>query len=241
MMAPMYDTNASGASAVTAPPTWEDKSRGTRTRVALWLLQEVGVGSVFTKSMLRTAFPGVEQVDRRMRDLRASGWRIDTAKQDPTLQLDELRFVEQGEPVWQPGQGNGRKLNARERKAVLARDRFCCVVCGIAAGEPFPEDPLRRAQLSVSKQGDADSEGAYVTLCDMCRRSQAAPSIEEAFALIERLSAVERKALQAWLSAGRRQRGQLDLAWAVASRLSPEGQSAVIADLDGLGPVTGPE
>jgi hypothetical protein len=205
----------------------------------LWLLQEVGVGSVFTKSMLRTAFPGVEQVDRRMRDLRASGWRIDTAKQDPTLQLDELRFVEQGEPVWQPSQGSGRRLNARERKAVLARDRFCCVVCGIAAGEPFPEDPLRRAQLSVSKRGDGDTEGDYLTLCDMCRRSEAAPSLNDASRLIDELTQEERKALSSWLRAGFRLRGSLELAWAVASRLSPADQSTVIARLNADPAVTG--
>lgn len=54
-------------------PDWRTHQAGTRVRVALWLHSEVPVGSSFTKAQLRDAFPGVEQVDRRMRDLRASG------------------------------------------------------------------------------------------------------------------------------------------------------------------------
>ena len=42
-------------------PAWDDpdSSAGTMVRGALWLLQVVGQGGVFTKNQLREAFPGV--------------------------------------------------------------------------------------------------------------------------------------------------------------------------------------
>lgn len=222
MMAFMYDkTGASVPAAESEVPSWADDSRGTRSRVALWLLQEVGVGAVFTKSMLRNAFPGVEQVDRRMRDLRQDGWRIDTAKQDPTLQLDELRFVEPGSPVWDPRQPKAQGLSARSRKVVLERDRFSCVICGIGGGETHPEDPLRRAQLAVSKRGQGDDIDDYVTLCDMCRRARISPSMDQVLQLVGALTDAQRNTLLTWLAAGRRERDNLESAWALASRLAP--------------------
>ncbi len=57
-------------------PDWRDGTLGTRVRVALWLASEVGEGGTFRKQQLRDAMPGVEQIDRRMRDLRPAGWEI---------------------------------------------------------------------------------------------------------------------------------------------------------------------
>src|SRR4051794_13683960 len=85
-------------------PAWDDTStkHGTKIRVALWLLSVVGEGHLFTKAQLRDAFPGVEQVDRRMRDLRPHGWQLLTNREDASLSPDELRFVKAGEEVWDP-------------------------------------------------------------------------------------------------------------------------------------------
>ncbi len=86
-------------------PAWNDDEAkfGTKIRVGLWLVTEVRVGNTFTKAQLRDAFPGVEQVDRRMRDLRQHGWKIDTNKEDASLTPNELRFVQAGDEVWKPG------------------------------------------------------------------------------------------------------------------------------------------
>lgn len=228
----MYDK--AGPSEAPSPselPRWTDDSRGTRNRVALWLLQEVGLGEVFTKSMLRAAFPGVEQIDRRMRDLRQEGWRIDTANQDPTLHLDELRFVEPGAPVWDPKRPKDQSLSARTRKAVLERDRFSCVVCGIAGGETYPEDSLRRAQLAVSKRGAGEGISDYVTLCDMCRRAGISPSVDRVLPVLGELTDAQRHTLRSWLVAGRRERDKLESAWALASRLAPSQQEELVVML----------
>src|SRR3954447_17133914 len=84
-------------------PDWRTSTAGTRVRAALWLVEVVGVGNHFTKAELREAFPGVEQVDRRMRDLRDDSWVIATNREDRSLELDELRFVSMGGRVWEPG------------------------------------------------------------------------------------------------------------------------------------------
>ena len=44
-------------------PTWNDPgiSAGTMVRAALWLLDVVGEGNVFTKEEVRVAFPGMHR------------------------------------------------------------------------------------------------------------------------------------------------------------------------------------
>lgn len=89
-------------------PSWRDEKRGTMVRCALWLVTEVGLGEVFTKTQLREAFPETSQIDRRMRDLRDRGWRIATNREDVTLSSNEHRFVEMGAEVWKPGQSKAK-------------------------------------------------------------------------------------------------------------------------------------
>ena len=71
-------------------------------RGALWLLQVVGEGNTFTKNQLRDAFPGVSQVDRRIRDLRDYGWVVYSSTEDASLLREDQRFVKAGVPVWDP-------------------------------------------------------------------------------------------------------------------------------------------
>src|SRR3954468_17866908 len=100
-------------------PDWRTSGAGSKIRVALWLVAAVGTGGTFTKADLRAAFPAVEQVDRRMRDLRADGWVIATYREDRSLASDELRLVRVGAPVWETGyRPRSRAVPARERRAV---------------------------------------------------------------------------------------------------------------------------
>src|SRR3954451_2362547 len=117
-------------------PDWKTSSAGARIRVALWLVTEIGEGGTFTKSQLREAFPNVEQVDRRMRDLRPEGWSILTAAEDPTLAPEELRLGRIGGRVWERGYRSNAKstLSAKERQAIFLADGYQCVLCGTAGG-----------------------------------------------------------------------------------------------------------
>ena len=134
-------------------PDWRASTAGSRIRVALWLASEIGEGGVFTKSQLREAFPNVEQVDRRMRDLRPEGWKIATYREDRSLEVDELRLIAIGGYVWEPGYQSRASigLTDQQRQAVLARDGYACIHCGIAGGEQYPDDPVRTAKLTVRR------------------------------------------------------------------------------------------
>src|SRR3954471_10820587 len=114
-------------------PDWRTYESGTRVRAALWLMDAVGVGNSFTKAELRAAFPGVEQIDRRLRDLREDGWVIATYREDRSLDSDELRFVSMGGPVWERSyrRSGSPPVSAKMRSEVFAADQHTCVVCGV--------------------------------------------------------------------------------------------------------------
>lgn len=156
-------------------PDWRAYSGGSRSRVALWLVTEVGEGQRFTKADLRAAFPAVEQVDRRMRDLRPEGWVIHTYREDRSLAPDELRLVAVGGAVWEkhyrPRQA---VVSDRRRSEALVADGYACTCCGVGAGENYPDDMLRSARLLV-KRGQVDNEEAELrTICERCNASNSA-------------------------------------------------------------------
>ncbi|MFD8159703.1 MULTISPECIES: hypothetical protein [Streptomyces] len=102
-------------------PAWNDSelNMGSMVRAALWLVTVVGEGNVFTKRDLREAFPGVAQIDRRMRDLREYGWSIATNRDDALLGANECRFVKAGHPVWEPGVRRAARVPERANVDVL--------------------------------------------------------------------------------------------------------------------------
>ncbi|MDQ0685646.1 hypothetical protein QFZ56_004609 [Streptomyces achromogenes] len=104
-----------------AVPDWRDPSAGGGlVRAAAWLLQEVGEGGTFTKERLRADFPGIAQIDRRVRDLRDYGWIINTSREDPGLGQAEQRFVKRGLDVWDPEQRKNRAVVTGNAGRVLS-------------------------------------------------------------------------------------------------------------------------
>jgi hypothetical protein len=208
---------------------WSDESiGGTRMRVALWLNQVVGEGNVFTKADLRAAFPEVEQIDRRMRDLRESGWVIETNRQDPTLAPAELRLRQIGDPVWLP---DARKrqtaISASDRRRALQRYDYCCARCGVGAGSSFPDRPSELAVLTVRRLSLSTAPNAP-ELVVLCQRCSGPPSLEgdgeRLAALLEHMSPEDRERLAGWLDQGRRPVDHAELAWHQLSRFSEESR-----------------
>lgn len=210
-------------------PDWRDPgSGGTWIRVGLWLATTVGPGGVFTKQDLRTAFPGVEQVDRRMRDLRKWGWIIDENRQDVSLRLKELRLVKIGVRVWDDAERKASKRSAisnRVRQEVFSRDDHRCVRCGVAAGELFDDEPGVRARMTVahvypdSLAHDAAREQDLVTACQRCNEAlrQHTPNYLDADQVWERVREAGRAAkvrLLEWMEAGRRPQSSEDVIFA---------------------------
>ena len=192
-------------------PDWRTSTSGTRVRAALWLHHEVGVGGTFTKALLRKAFPGVEQIDRRMRDLRADGWQIATFKEDRSLAPDELRLVAEGGAVWEEGYTSLRPpaITPKERQATMKADGYSCVYCGIAGGETYADDPLRQAKLTVvRREGPKETAGTPLlsTTCDRCKKSDSSMSLDEILSQVDKLPLGERGQLAEWVQRGSRPR-----------------------------------
>lgn len=203
--------------------------------MALWLASEVGAGGSFTKAELRDAFPGVEQVDRRMRDLRAEGWIIATYREDRSLAPDELRLVKLGANVWEPGyrsKTSTSSISDKQRREIFAADGFVCIYCGVGGGEPYPDDPLRTAKLTIARaQPTDDGSPRLATVCDRChlRGSEEVTGNALASAIAE-LDVESRLRLRGWISRGARARDPLDEMWAAYRRL-PSADRARIKDL----------
>lgn len=220
-------------------PKWDDPSlrAGVMARGALWLVQVVGAGNTFTKSDIRSAFPGVSQADRRIRDLRDYGWTLDTPSQDATLERDQTRFVAVGTPVWDSRERRAarvaRPLTRDKRDAVLARDDYLCTVCGISSAEAYEDDPTQTAVLGITQRAVELSPGvvltSYVTTCKRCLRGKESKRVrvddvvKAAFALRDE----EQTEFLRWIEAGRRELRKPEQLWGRWLRLPPEARARV--------------
>lgn len=158
-------------------PFWSDTEGryGTMVRTGLWLVQEIGLGNVFTKEQHRSSFPGVAQADRRLRDLRAHGWIIHTSLEDVSLNQSEQRFVAIGNAVWDPiarKPVGTRKLTDKERMEVFAKSDYQCSICGIAGGEGYADTVGVNAVLSAVSRNvthlDGKKESIFRAECKRC-------------------------------------------------------------------------
>lgn len=213
-------------------------------RAALWLLAEVGEGNVFTKAELRSAFPDVAQIDRRIRDLRDRGWRIDTSRDDASLKQEEQRFVSRGADVWVPGQAKAPKhknsLTSAQRQKVFEADSYLCRSCGIAAGEEYP-DGITQAVLNIARRkvlmADGSEEYQFVTECKRCGSGKTDREVDlgALLELVESLSSMERRILTNWIAADQRSLEPIDKLWGLYRTLPEEARKTVanaLGDID---------
>ncbi|MEU6488479.1 hypothetical protein [Streptomyces sp. NPDC046887] len=229
-------------------PAWNDPEikAGTMVRGALWLVQVVGEGNTYTKDRLRDAFPGVSQVDRRIRDLRDYGWVLRTNSEDATLAAEDQRFVQAGVPVWDPvarrAAAPQKAVSKRERDAALARDNYMCTACGISGGEEYVDDSNQTAVLSATRREtvlpDGREEVLLVTECKRCRAGSGGQPAraDQMIADINDLDPGDRRRLLRWIERGRRGSTPLDRAWNTYRRLPSEARDEARAALgDGRG------
>lgn len=224
-------------------PSWQDAGLGTMKRVALWLVSEIGEGNTFTKEQLREAFPGVSQVDRRMRDLRDFGWTIHTNREDAGLDSHEQRFVKPGDPVWEPGRATRKTgttaIGAGRRREVLSRDGNMCRSCGITPGDIYA-DTQEAAQLDIARRDVVKPDGSkateLVTECKRCRVGGTSLTADLGKILKEAasLAPIERKVLSDWIAADRRQFSRLEQIWSDYRSLPEDSRAQLRAEL-GLG------
>lgn len=221
-------------------PSWEDPGLGTMKRVALWLVSVIGEGNEFTKEDLRKAFPGVSQVDRRMRDLRDFGWRIDTNREDAGLDSHEQRFVHAGTPVWEPGRATRPKesavIGAARRREVIARDGNMCRSCGITPGAVY-DGTFEAAQLDIARREVRKADGTtaveLVTECNRCRVGGRGLAADPGGVMqrVAALSPIERRVLAGWMAVDRREFSRVEQLWSDYRSLPAESRAAMRAEL----------
>lgn len=233
---------------MTTLPSWQNEMDGGRkvggmVRAALWLLTVVGEGNVFTKAELRAAFPEASQIDRRIRELRDRGWRIDTSRDDPSLKQEEQRFVSQGAQVWVPGQAKAPKhknsLTTAQRQKVFEADSYLCRSCGIAAGEEYGDGGgLSQAVLNIARRKvllpDGSEEYEYVTECKRCGSGSGDREVDLGVLLehAENLSPIERRVLAGWIAEGRREPEPIEKVWGIFQTLPAEARAAFASALE---------
>jgi len=215
---------------------WRTSTLSSRVRAALWLHAEVGPGGSFTKQQLRDAFPNIEQIDRRMRDLRAEGWVIATYREDRSLSSsDELRLVREGGAVWERGYQSLKRdaISDKMRQAVFAADNYVCLFCGISGGESYPDDALRTAKLTVARvEATGNGEKQLLTCCDRCHAGQPPQeTTAQLLGAVGSMTAEQQDRLGAWVRSGKRAIAPEHLLWARYRRLPAEARDAVAAEL----------
>ncbi|MFF5189452.1 hypothetical protein ACFY30_37775 [Streptomyces sp. NPDC000345] len=231
-------------------PSYQDKKFGTMVRAALWLVTEVGEGRIFTKTQLREAFPEVSQIDRRLRDLRDHGWRIDTSRDDPSLLQQEQRFVTRGADVWIPGRSKAPRhkssLTAAQRAKVLQDDNYLCRSCGIGAGEAYEDSGgMELAKLNVSRRKVLHSgeskvpEYQLVTECKRCGNGGGPDrevDLDALLELVEDLAPLEQRLFAKWIDADQRTFSPIEKVWGIYRTLPQESRGEVakaISDMTG--------
>lgn len=160
------------------------RSPSSLTLVAQWLADEVGEGGIFTKQALRNALPQFEQVDRRMRDLRSYGWRIDTYLEDAELTSGQLRLVYVGPRPGDPGfkAPATDRVSSKERVAAISAADFRCSQCGVQLGEA-DESEAGFAQLRVLRV-----ESGLIVACSLCAKGAPSQARDDSALLRARLS-----------------------------------------------------
>jgi hypothetical protein len=212
-------------------------------RGALWLVTVVGEGNVFTKAQLREAFPDVAQIDRRLRDLRDHGWRIDTSRDDPSLLQQEQRFVTRGADVWIPGKSKAPKhkssLTAAQRAKVMHDDNNLCRSCGIGAGEAYEDGGgIETAKLNVARRKVLLADGAEYQLVTECKRcgTGGGPDREvdlgALLELVENLAPLEQRLFAKWMAADQRSFSPIEKVWGIYRTLPYESRAAVAQAID---------
>lgn len=224
-------------------PDWRDSKLGARIRVALWLHGEIGEGRRFSKQQLRKAIPDVEQVDRRMRDLRPAGWVIKTYRDMAGLSPDELYLEKIGSHVWEPGQRSAglRSISGKVRRQVMERDLHRCIRCGVSAGEAYPDDPTSSARLTLGhvnphKHGSASDPEDLVTECARCNETAqhltgAQLTPEQVWDRIKELPRREKQKLLGWMAAGRRSLSDTEQVWSRYRQLPAAHRESLQAKL----------
>ncbi|MGY0463024.1 HNH endonuclease [Kitasatospora sp. cg17-2] len=204
------------------------------------------LGGKFSKLELFRAVPEVAQADRRMRDLRTMGWKIDNYKINPNLKPDEYLVRELGTRVdlGEAAPKTVRKnITGPKRRRIFERDGHMCQVCGIRAGQPFSDAPERIATLTIGhlvpvNRGGQNTDDNLRAECQRCGDESRditmdPPTSQQVLTHASQGSLRDKKLLYSWMQAGRREPTDIEMVFREWSRLSYVDRLEVTAALAG--------
>jgi len=145
------------------------KPKGSaRDRIRAFLRKNVG--KVVTTQQLRRV-AGISEYARRIRELRDDeGMAIQSHHDAPDLKPNEYRLA-----CLEPSHIRvSHKVDRAQRMRILERNGFMCTLCGLAAGDPDPDDPSRKVRLHIDHEdpdGPATDENLRVT-CNVCNEGR---------------------------------------------------------------------
>jgi hypothetical protein len=223
----------------------EERPESSKVRVARFIAS-VGEGNIFTKQELIGAVPGVSQADRRMRDLREIGWKMDNYKDNPRLRPDQYLLVTIGVKVHEgekPERDAGRKaVTGAKRRRILDRDGNTCQVCFTAGGGEFIDAPGRTARLTIGHiipvaRGGSDEDDNLRTECQRCNEdardmTSNPPNVEEVKMRVRSIGGRKEKTeLFQWMQRGSRTLTDKDKVFTEWARLPFAQRQEVLLDL----------
>ena len=217
----MFNDEKSGPLSPSGLPWWQ--VGGATKRIAAYLWFNVEIGGVFTMAEVRQA-AGIErqtQSDRRLRELREQEWVILGYKDEMSLPMDSYRLKKCGKRWWRGERVERDTISNRLRREVFARDHNMCVVCGVIAGDSYPDMPSETARMTVGHRIPNQRHGAATldnlqTECARCNESirnllDDPETFQSLKPLLLSLSQTELKELSCWIAEGRRKFTDLDL------------------------------
>lgn len=179
------------------------KSNGAKARLRAFLTRNTG--KVLTARELRDAAGlDVSEWARRVRDLRAEGWKILTHHDDASLSPGQYRMDEPPpeKVVF------SKSISAKLRAQVLDRNGFTCQMCGLTPGDIDPHTK-RKVRLHIGHIKDRSLGGKEElsnlrTLCSTCNQgaknvTTEKPSTIWLLSQVRRAGVDEQRAVLDWL------------------------------------------
>ena len=163
------------------------------------------IGRVMEVEELREVAGGITEWARRVRELRnEEGFQILTHNDRSDLkQGQHLLEDPKPRPAFQ------RAISKELRAQILDRNGFTCQMCGVAAGEPHPDDPGRKTRLHIGhivdkSMGGTDDYSNLRAICSVCNEGAAnltadRPTSLKLLVQIRRASATEQVEVLKWL------------------------------------------
>lgn len=176
----------------------------SKAALAAYLKDKVGV--VVDSSELQAAANGAAEWARRLRELRAEGWRISSHNDRAGLRPGQY-ILEAPPPASLGGYNFDKAISSRLRSQILERNGYTCQMCGVGPGDSM--DNGRPARLHIGHIVDRDHGGRNEpsnlrTLCSMCNQGaknlvQEPPSWTWLLGHLRRATQNDQKKALAWL------------------------------------------